>query len=124
MGKRILIVEDDSEIASSIEFLLRREGHDVEVVNNVGDAIECVEEFWPELAFIEIDLKGRNGYELCRELRAIPTEAPPYIILLSPALNDEVIAEGRAVGADDFVQLPVVTLELLERVRPQLERAA
>lgn len=124
MGKRILIVEDDSEIASSIEFLLRREGHDVEVVNNVSDAIECVEEFWPELAFIEIGLPDRSGYELCRELRAIPTEAPPHIILVSPDASDAVIAEGRAAGADDFVALPFVTLELLARVRPQLEKAA
>ena len=122
MGKRILIVDDDSKIASSIEFLLRREGHDVEVVTSASDAIECVEEFWPALAFVATHLPDREGYELCAALRAIPTEAPPYLVLVSPAVDDAVKARGSAAGADDFVQYPLVTLELLARVRPILEK--
>jgi len=124
MGKRILIVEDDSDIASGIEFLLRREGHDVEVVGCAADAVECADDFWPEIAFIETGLPDRSGYDLCRELRSIPTEAPPYILLLSPNTGEDEIAEGRAAGANDFVQIPFVTLDLLARLRPQLGELA
>jgi len=124
MGKRILIVEDDSEIASGIEFLLRREGHDVEVVCSAADAIECVDGFWPELVFIELELPDRSGFELCRALRAIPSDSPPYILLLSPHGSADDIAQGKLAGADDFVQIPFVTLDLLARLRPQLEAAA
>ena len=122
MGKRILIVDDDSKIASSIEFLLRREGHDVEVVTSVNDAIECVEEFWPELAFVSVNLPDKSGYELCAALRAIPTEAPPYLVLVSPVFDESVQANQRSAGADDCIQYPFVTLDLLSRIRPILEK--
>jgi DNA-binding response OmpR family regulator len=121
MGKRILIVDDDSKIASSIEFLLRREGHDVEVVTRASDALECVEAFWPELALVATRLPDRSGYECCAALRAIPTDAPPHLVLVASVVDESVLALGRAAGADDFVQYPFVTLDLLSRLRPILE---
>lgn len=120
MGKRILIVEDNSEIAIGIEFLLRREGHDVEVVGTAADAIECVEEFWPELAFIEANLPDRDGFTLCQQLRAIPTEEPPHIVLLASDTADDLADRAKLAGADDFVGIPFVTLELLARVKSVL----
>lgn len=121
MGKRILIAENHSDISSGIEFLLRREGHDVEVVCSAGDAIERVEDFWPDLAFIEVALPDRSGFALCQELRALPNVSKPYIVLFSALRREEVLASSEAAGANDLVALPFVTLDLLARLRPHLE---
>ncbi|WP_018609200.1 response regulator transcription factor [Uliginosibacterium gangwonense] len=121
MGKRILIAENHADISSGIEFLLRHEGHDVEVVCSASDAIERVEDFWPDLAFIEVALPDRSGLALCRELRALPNDSQPYIVLFSNSRREEVQASSGAAGADDLVILPFVTLDLLARLRPHLE---
>lgn len=120
MGKRILIVERDSEIASGVEFLLRREGHDIEVALTAADAMEHIEHFVPELIFIESCLPDLNGFDLCRKLRTAITGRQPYILLLSSGGQQDVV-RSKDAGADDYVPLPLVTLDLLARLRPHLE---
>ena len=124
MGKRILIVEHDSEIASGIEFLLRREGHDVEVALTAEDAMERIEHFIPELVFIESNLPDLSGFDLCRDLRAALASSSPYIMLLSPGGNEQDVVRSKEAGADEHASLPLVTLELLARLRPLLEASS
>lgn len=121
MGKRILIVERDSDIASGIEFLLRREGHDIDVVLTAEEAMERIEHFVPELIFIESCLPDLSGFDLCRKLRTAITGRQPYILLLSQGGNQQDVVRSKDAGADDHVPLPLVTLDLLARLRPRLE---
>ena len=121
MGKRILIVERDSEIASGVEFLLRREGHDIEVALTAADAMERIEHFAPELIFIESCLPDLSGFDLCRKLRTAITGRQPYILLLSSGGNQQDVVRSKEVGADDYVPLPLVTLDFLARLRSRLE---
>lgn len=120
MGKRILIVEHDSEIASGVEFLLRREGHEVEVVLTAEDAMERIEHFPPELVFIEASLPDLSGFDLCRDLRVALASQPPYILLLSSGGDEQDVIRSKEAGADEYMPLPLVTLELLAHLRPIL----
>ena len=120
MGKRILIVEHDSEIASGVEFLLRREGHEVEVALTAEDAMERIEHFPPELVFVESNLPDLSGFDLCRDLRVALAGHPPYILLLSPGGDEQDASRSKEAGADEHISLPLVTLDLLARLRPLL----
>jgi len=117
---RILIVEDDERIRSSMRLALEDEGY---VVEDVASGEEAVERFGDEpfeLVLIDLMLPGIDGFEACRTLRRHSTV--PIIMVTARSDTHDVVA-GLEAGADDYVTKPFVAKELAARIRALLRRA-
>jgi DNA-binding response OmpR family regulator len=115
---RILICDDEPNIVVSLEFLMRRQGHEVRTVGDGDAALAAVAGFDPDLVLLDLMLPGRDGYEVCQTLRA---EGHRMKILMLTAKGREAeITKGLAVGADDYVTKPFGTQDLVARVRQLL----
>jgi DNA-binding response OmpR family regulator len=120
--KRILIVEDEPSIAMVLEDDLRREGYHPEVVSDGATATSrgMSERF--DLILLDVMLPGKDGFEVCRELRRAGVDTP--IILLTARTQEAEKVLGLELGADDYVTKPYSARELRARVKAQLRRAA
>lgn len=119
MNSKILVVEDEKPIADILKFNLENEGYDVLVVHDGNEAIEVALKEKPDLILLDLMLPGKDGYEVCREIRK--TETMPIIMLT--AKDDEIDKVlGLELGADDYVTKPFSNRELLARVKANLRR--
>jgi DNA-binding response OmpR family regulator len=113
-GERILVVEDDQRIGSSLARALQGQGYSVEWARNGADALDLLE---PYTAFVILDLglPDVDGVDLCRTLRA---KSPSTQVLILTARGDEVdVVVGLDAGADDYIVKPFGLAELLARIR-------
>jgi two-component system, OmpR family, response regulator len=118
---RVVVVEDDSSLATALRIGLRRAGYEVVVAADGSGFEELVERFRPDLALLDISLPGGpDGFELARLLRA-RSDAPLLFITASDSLDDRLA--GFDAGADDYVVKPFALAELIARVRAVLRRA-
>src|ERR1700689_2843971 len=120
MSGRILVVEDDERIRSSMRLALEGEGYDVKDVASGEEALDLFAESPTDVALIDIMLPGMDGFECCRALRR--QSAVPIIIVTARADTHDVVA-GLEAGADDYVTKPFVAKELAARIRALLRRA-
>jgi len=119
MEKKILVIDDEKPIADILEFNLKKEGFDVYCAYDGNDAIEKVEEIQPDLILLDIMLPGRDGMEVCREVRK-KYDTPIIMLTAKDSEIDKVL--GLELGADDYVTKPFSTRELLARVKANLRR--
>ena len=119
---RILVVEDEPGIALGLEDDLRMEGYDVEVVGDGAVACRRARETPFDLILLDIMLPGKDGFEVCRELRRARLRMP--ILMLTARTQEAEKVMGLELGADDYVTKPFSTRELRARVRALLRRAA
>jgi len=120
---RILIVEDDDDIAQLVHRYLTRAGHIADVVRAGDEALSRVRERAPDLIILDLMLPGLDGLEVCRALRALPsTRALPIIMLTARSEESDRIV-GLQLGADDYVTKPFSPNELVARVGALLRRA-
>jgi DNA-binding response OmpR family regulator len=119
---RILVVEDDQKIASAVARGLEAEGYAVEIAANGDDGWWMATEGNFDLIVLDIMLPGRNGFVVCRDLRAAGNWVP--ILMLTAKDGDLDEAEGLDTGADDYLTKPFAFPVLLARVRSLLRRAA
>jgi DNA-binding response OmpR family regulator len=117
---RILIVEDDERIRSSMRLALEDEGYEVEDVGTGEEAVSRFTEDPFELALIDLMLPGIDGFETCRSLRRQSTV--PIIMVTARSDTHDVVA-GLEAGADDYVTKPFVSKELAARIRALLRRS-
>ena len=119
MVMRILIAEDEEEIADLLEVYLENDGYIVHKFTNGTDALKCMEEMEPDLAILDIMLPDINGFHICRKIR----EKHYYPVIMLTARNgdgDKIM--GLTIGADDYITKPFNPLELVARVKTQLRR--
>jgi two-component system, OmpR family, alkaline phosphatase synthesis response regulator PhoP len=120
---RILVVEDDTDIASLIVHYLGPAGHDSEVVANGSDALAAARRHPPDLVILDRMLPGLDGLEICRALRAdAELNAVPILMLTARAEEVDRIA-GFETGADDYVTKPFSPKELVARIAALLRRS-
>ena len=117
MGKRILIVDDEPNIVISLEFLMKRKGHEVKVVSDGQSALAAVAEFAPHVILLDVMMPRLNGYEVCQRIRENPAWESMKIIMLTAKGRDVDVTKGLAVGADAYVTKPFSTSELVEKVQ-------
>ncbi|HZX81138.1 MAG TPA: two-component system response regulator CreB [Lysobacter sp.] len=117
---RILLVEDESAIAKTVEFALREEGFEVEHALTGRDALRLAAAGRHDLAILDVGLPDMGGFALCRELRR-GRDLPVIFLTARDAEADRVL--GFEIGADDYVAKPFSPRELLARVRAVLRRA-
>lgn len=119
MGARVLVVDDEQEIADLIELYLASEGYTVRKFYDGGEAAECIRAEKLDLAILDIMLPNVDGMELCRMIR----EKQNYPIIMLTAKSEEIDKiRGLSIGADDYVTKPFKPLELVARVKAQLRR--
>ncbi len=119
---RILVVEDDPKISSAVARGLEAEGFAVEVAANGDDGWWLANEGSFDLIILDLMLPGRNGFVICRDLRAAGNWVPILMLTAKDGELDE--AEGLDTGADDYLTKPFAFPVLLARVRSLLRRAA
>ena len=120
---RVLVVEDDADIAALIAHFLDRGGYASDVVNDGGRALAQALSAPPDLVILDVMLPGLNGLDVCKALRADNrTAALPIIMLTARGEESERIA-GLDIGADDYIVKPFSPGELMARVRALLRRS-
>jgi DNA-binding response OmpR family regulator len=118
---RILVVEDEPAIALCLEDDLEMEGYEVEVVSDGMTASRRAREASFDLIILDIMLPGKDGFEVCRELRRHGSRVP-ILVLTAKALESEKVMAFE-LGADDYVTKPFGTRELRARIKALLRRA-
>lgn len=122
MGHLILVVDDDEDVAETIERSLRRAGHEVLVAHRGADALQIARQRRPELIVLDMMMPGMNGIEVCRHVRANPDLAKTPILFLTAKgeMGDKI--DGFEAGADDYLTKPFDLRELELRVKALLRR--
>jgi two-component system, OmpR family, response regulator MprA len=116
---RVLVIEDDAEIADVLRRFLRQEGHEVRTAADGEEALPAAAEFVPDLVILDLGLPGVDGVEVCRRLRA---DGDVPILILTARTETEDRVEGLDSGADDYLVKPFERQELLARIRALLRR--
>lgn len=117
--QKILIVDDDENIAELISLYLTKECFETSIVYDGEAALDAVKTFEPNLILLDLMLPGIDGYQVCREVRA--TSQVPIIMLSAKGeIFDKVL--GLELGADDYIEKPFDTKELVARVKAVLRR--
>ena len=119
---RILVVEDEPGIAMAIEDDLKSEGYDVEVVRDGERASQRARQQSYDLILLDVMLPGKDGFDVCREVRRTDTQTP--IIILTAKTQEAEKVLGLELGADDYVTKPYSPRELRARIKAALRRAA
>ncbi|QLY34430.1 response regulator transcription factor [Nocardia huaxiensis] len=122
MPATILVVEDDPNVRSTLDQLLRFEGYRVEQAANGLEALEAVERQQPDAALVDVTMPELDGLSLCRILRRKGNRVPILVLTARHQVGDRVA--GLDAGADDYLCKPFDIEELLARVRALLRRNA
>ena len=117
--QRILIVDDDENIAELISLYLTKECYDTRIVGDGESALSAVTEFAPNLILLDLMLPGIDGYHVCREIRKDST-IPIIMLSAKGEVFDKVL--GLELGADDYMEKPFDSKELVARVKAVLRR--
>jgi DNA-binding response OmpR family regulator len=118
-GGRVLVVEDDEEIADVLRRSLRAEGYEVRTSADGVEALDAAAGFVPDLVVLDLGLPLMDGVEVCRRLRA---EGDVPILMLTARAETEDRVGGLDSGADDYLVKPFERVELLARIRALLRR--
>ena len=113
----VLVVDDEPNIALSLEYLMKGQGFEVRVARDGEAALEALRERMPDVMLLDVMMPKRDGYEVCQTVRANPEWNGLRIIMRTArgrAIEQE---KGLALGADDYITKPFSTREVVERVR-------
>lgn len=117
--QKILIVDDDNNIAELISLYLTKECYDTRIVNDGEEALLAFEQYNPNLILLDLMLPGIDGYQVCREIRA-KSNTPIIMLSAKGEIFDKVL--GLELGADDYILKPFDSKELVARVKAVLRR--
>lgn len=119
MSEKILIVDDEQEIADLVALYLENENYEVFKFYNAADALKCIQSEELDLAILDVMLPDMSGFQVCQKIR----ENYCYPIIMLTAKGEEVDKiTGLTLGADDYITKPFLPLELVARVKAQLRR--
>ena len=117
--QKILIVDDDVNIAELISLYLTKECYDTQMVHDGEEALQVYEQYAPNLILLDLMLPGIDGYQVCREIRA-KSNIPIIMLSAKGEIFDKVL--GLELGADDYIMKPFDSKELVARVKAVLRR--
>lgn len=120
MAKRILIADDEPNIVVSLEFLMKREGFEVQVAVDGEAALQSMAAQMPDLVLLDIMLPKKDGFEVCQQIRARPEWQSVKVVMLTAKGRDTEVAKGLALGADAYMTKPFSTKDLVVQVRQLL----
>ena len=120
MKERILVIDDDTSIATVLKRGLGYEGYTVDVASSGKEGLETARECPPGLVILDIMMPCMDGLEVCRRLRSVDEKLPILMLTAKDAVSDQVL--GFETGADDYITKPFVFEVLLARVQALLRR--
>jgi len=119
---RVLLVEDEQDVAEMIRYNLTKEGYDVVLCSNGNEALRLARENRPDVLLLDIMIPQLNGWEVCRRIKKDPELATIPVIMVSGRVEEGDKVLGFEVGADDYVTKPFSPRELIARIRAVLRR--
>ncbi len=120
MATRVLIVEDDSNIAQLLQLYLEKEGFESEIAPDGGKGVELFRSFGPDLVLLDIMLPVMDGWAVCRKIREDGNKTPIIMLTAKGETLDKV--SGLEMGADDYIVKPFEMKEVLARIHAVLRR--
>ena len=117
---RILVVQDEPGLSSSLSYILEASGYKVQVVGKGEEALRILPELHPDLVLLDIILPDVSGFEVCRQIRASAVTPQPAVVILTAETGESDRVAGFEVGADDFVTKPFSLRELMLRIEVRL----
>ncbi|MGO4907270.1 response regulator transcription factor [Pseudorhodobacter sp. W20_MBD10_FR17] len=120
-GPKILVVEDEDNIALALDYLLTREGYTHDRVANGGEALARIRKMRPDLVLLDVMLPEMSGYEICQAMRLDPDLAEVKILMMTARGSAIERKKGLALGADGFISKPFELAELRAEVRRLIE---
>jgi len=118
--RKVLIADDEPNIVVSLEYLMKREGHEVLVARDGDEALALARSARPALVLLDVMMPGKSGFEVCQALRADAATAAIKVLMLTAKGRDTDVAQGLGVGADAYMTKPFSTKELAAKVRELL----
>lgn len=123
MTREILIVDDEPSIVLSLQFLMESAGYGVRTAGSGDDALAEITASPPDLVLLDVNLPGRNGFEVCETIRANPAWRDVRIVMLTARGRTIEREKGLALGADGYITKPFATDDVVNTVRPLLDGA-
>ncbi|MEA3297552.1 MAG: response regulator transcription factor [candidate division Zixibacteria bacterium] len=123
-GENILIIEDDPDLGSLVQYNLRREGFKVRLATSGEDGLAMVDEETPDLILLDVILPGRDGYQICRNLKSRVYGKTLQVIMLTARSEEHDIVSGFEIGADDYITKPFNFKVMSARIRARLRIAS
>src|SRR5262249_54389704 len=121
---RVLVVEDEPDVAELIRYNLAKEGYEVLQAAHGGEAVRQSQDGRPDLILLDLMIPQLNGWEVCRRLKQDPTTRTIPVIMLTARAEEGDKVLGFEMGADDYVTKPFAIRELMARVRAVIRRSA
>lgn len=118
---RILVVDDEEDMANVIRLVLETDGHQVRTELDPTRAVEAASKFSPELVLMDLVMPGMDGHQVFRALREVPAlDKVPFAFLTSRDRSIDLMVGLHVLGASDFITKPFDRVDLLSRVRKLL----
>lgn len=124
MAYKVLIADDEPNIVISLEFLMKREGHEVSIARDGQQTLQLIRSLQPDLVLLDVMMPSKSGLEVLQAVRADEEIAATKILLLTAKGRETDVAKGMALGADAYMTKPFSTRELAARVRQLLGSSA
>jgi DNA-binding response OmpR family regulator len=121
---RVLVVEDEDNIAIALDYLITREGYACDRVASGGPALDHIRQTHPDLVLLDVMLPEVSGYEICQNVRLDPHLAHVKILMMTARGSAIERRKGLALGADGFISKPFELEDLRKQVRKMLEPGA
>lgn len=118
---KVLVIEDEESFRDALEFILTKEGFQIESAASGKDGIVAFTNFKPDIILLDLMLPGMSGTDVCKEIRSV-SSVPIIMLTAKDAEIDKVV--GLEVGADDYVTKPFSSPELIARIRAVLRRGS
>jgi DNA-binding response OmpR family regulator len=123
MSHSVLVVEDEPNIVLSLEFLMEQAGYQVRVARDGEAALLAIAASPPDLVLLDVMLPKRDGFDICRAIRANAAWRHVRILMLTAKGRESDRDRGIALGADDYVTKPFANRDVVERVKRLLGTA-
>ena len=124
MSHKILIADDEPNIVISLEYLMKRAGHEVLVARDGQEAIDTLRRERPRLVLLDVMMAKKSGFEVCQELRADEALKGTLVLMLTAKGRDTDVDKGLGVGADAYMTKPFATKDLVAKVAEMLGTAS
>ncbi|MFA5914688.1 MAG: response regulator [Burkholderiales bacterium] len=124
MSKKILIVDDEPNIVTALEFLLQRSGYEVLLATDGEAALQQVEQHLPDLVLLDVMMSVKSGYEVCQRMRERADWQHIKIVMLSAKGREAEVNKGLSLGADHYVTKPFSNKDLVAKIGELLGAAA
>jgi DNA-binding response OmpR family regulator len=119
--RKVLIVDDEPNIVTALEFLLKQSGYDIRLAANGAEALEQVENYRPDVVLMDVMMPIKSGFEVCQRMRERPEFDQIKIVMLSAKGSEAEVSKGLSLGADLYITKPFSTQELVATINRLFE---